>query len=116
MKYLHYCINCCRDIFVYATISENELCLVLLHTLTSQKNHTMLILPICVLCLTFASYFKNKSQTMLFVESEVVRRLSFKAEYDVTCDLLNSNVSRAVLRSTLSHRRDQLQRFCAGSK
>jgi len=53
---------------------------------------------------------------MLFVESEIVRRLTFKAEYEVTCDLLNSNASRAVLRSTLTHRRDQLQRFCAGSK
>jgi len=52
----------------------------------------------------------------IIVESEVVRRLSFKAEYDVTCDLLNSNASRAVLSSTLTHRRDQLQKFCAGSK
>jgi len=53
---------------------------------------------------------------MLFVESEIVRRLSFKAEYDVTCDLLNNNASRAVLRTTLTHRRNQLQRLCAGSK
>jgi len=45
-----------------------------------------------------------------------VRRLTFKAEYDVTCDLLNSNASRAVLRSTLTHRRDQIQRICAGSE
>jgi len=45
-----------------------------------------------------------------------VRRLSFKAEYDVACDLLNSNASRAVLRSTLTHRRDQIQRVCAGSE
>jgi len=54
--------------------------------------------------------------TSLFVESEIVRRLTFKAEYNVTCDLLNSNVSRAVLRSTLTHRRDQIQRICADSE
>jgi len=42
--------------------------------------------------------------------------LTFKAEYDVTCDLLNSNVSRAVLRSTLSHRRNQMQSICADSE
>jgi len=45
-----------------------------------------------------------------------VRILTFKADYDVTCDLLNSNVSKAVLRSTLTHRRDQLQSICAGSE
>jgi len=54
--------------------------------------------------------------TNLFVESEIVRRLSFKAQYDVTCDLLNSNVSRAVLRSTLTHRRNQIHKICSGSK
>jgi len=54
--------------------------------------------------------------TNLFVESEIVRRLTFKAEYDVSCDLLNSNASRAVLRSTLTHRRDQIQKFCTGSE
>jgi len=53
----------------------------------------------------------------IIVESEVVRRLTFKAEYDVSCDLLNGYVSRVVLRSyTLTHRRDQIQKFCAGSK
>jgi len=54
--------------------------------------------------------------TNLFVESEVVRRLTFKAEYDVSCDLINSNVSRAVLRSTLTHSRNQMQRICADSE
>jgi len=54
--------------------------------------------------------------TNLFVESEIVRRLTFKAEYDMSCDLLNSNVSRAVLRSTLTHSRNQIQSICADSK
>jgi len=45
-----------------------------------------------------------------------MRRLSFKAEYDVTCDLLNGNISRAELRLTLTHRRNQLQSICAGSE
>jgi len=61
----------------------------------------------------FPKQMKNNG---LIVESEIVRRLSFKAEYDVLCDLLNSYISRAVLRSTLTHRRDQIQKFCAGSK
>jgi len=61
-------------------------------------------------------FLNSNKNTNLFVESEIVRRLTFKAEYDVTCDLLNSNVSRAVLRSTLTHRRDQIQSICAGSK
>jgi len=52
----------------------------------------------------------------LFGESEMVRRLSFKAEYDVTCGLLNGYVSRAVLRSTLTHSRNQMQSICADSE
>jgi len=52
----------------------------------------------------------------IILESEIVRRLTFKAEYDVTCDLLNSYISRAVLRSTLTHRRDQIENVCAVSK
>jgi len=52
----------------------------------------------------------------LIVESEIVRRLSFKAEYDVSCDLLSGYISGAVLRSTLTHRRDQIQKICAGSE
>jgi len=53
---------------------------------------------------------------IFFVEYEIMRRLSFKAEYDVTCDLHTINVGRAVLRSTLTHRRDQIQRICADSE
>jgi len=54
--------------------------------------------------------------TNLFVEPEIVRRLSFKAFYDVTCDLLNSNTSRDVLKSTLSYRRNQIQKVFADSE
>jgi len=61
----------------------------------------------------FRKQMKNNG---IIVESEVVRRLTFKAEYDMSCDLLNGCISRAVLRSTLTHRRDQIQKFCAGSK
>jgi len=84
---------------------------------------------IYILLAYFVFFPKQMKNNGIIVESEIVRRLSFKAEYDVSCDLLNSNASRAVLSSllnsnasravlssTLTHRRDQLQKFCAGSK
>jgi len=51
-----------------------------------------------------------------FTESSIVRRLSFKSEYDVSCDKISNANSRNLLNVVLSHRRDQLQSICSQSR
>ena len=44
-----------------------------------------------------------------------MRTAAFQSEYDVAYDTLNDTLSNASLHTIMAHRRDELQKICAGS-
>ena len=52
----------------------------------------------------------------MFVESPIVRIAAFKVDYEVKCSSLNSNSSKSVVSTVLSHRRKELQKICGEGK
>jgi len=46
-----------------------------------------------------------------------VKRLTFKADYDISsCDLLDGDASKSVLKTTLTQRKNQIQKICSNVK
>jgi len=97
---------------------ESQLLILSTYVICMQSYVTTHDIQIC-----FAGFFRKSASIqfillflLTFTESSIVRRLSFKSEYDVSCDKISNTNSRNLLNVVLSHRRDQLQSICSQSR